>query len=486
MSGTLAQSAARGMFFTLGAQGVKIVLQLASVAILSRLLTPNDYGLLAIVLVIVGAGEIFRDFGLTAASIQAPTLRRGQRDNLFWLNAAIGATLCIIVFFVSWPATWITGLPQIQAMVQCLSLLFILNGLATQHRASLLRALRFKAIAVVDIAAAVIGLGLAIPAALGGLGYWALVLQQLVVTAVGMAGAVALARWWPRLPDRTESIRDFIGFGWNLVATNLLMYAGSQLDTVLVGARFGTGALGLYNRAFQLVMTPLNQVRAPINSVAQPVFARVQGDQPRFERYVVAGQLALGYGIGIVLAVLAALSTPVVAVMLGPRWLDAAPILCLFAIAAMLSNISMIGYWVYVSRGLTAQLFRYTMVSLAIKVVCLVTGSFFGVVGVAAGFAIAPALSWPISLWWLSRLTPMPVRELYAGAARILAVCLAAAFAAAGAGVIAAGGLAPVAQLGIGGVAGLLAAAFFLVFPLFRNDAATLVWFARLMLNRKK
>lgn len=485
MSGSLAQSAARGMFFTLGAQGVKILLQLVSVAVLARLLTPHDYGLIAIVLVIVGAGEIFRDFGLTAASIQAPTLSRGQRDNLFWLNTAIGVVLSVVVFLVSWPAQWVTGLAEITPVVQCLALLFVLNGLATQHRANLLRQLRFKAIAAIDIGASFIGLTVAVVAALGGLGYWALVLQQLTIGAIGMVGAVALGRWLPRLPDRTESIRGFIGFGWNLVATNLLMYAGSQLDTVLVGARYGTSALGLYNRAFQLVMTPLNQVRGPINSVAQPVFARVQNDQVRFERYVVAGQLALGYGIGLVLAILAALSWPVVTVMLGPRWLEAAPILCLFAIAAMLSNISMIGYWVYVSRGLTAQLFRYTLVSLAIKVVCLVTGSFFGVVGVAVGFAVAPAISWPISLWWLSRITPMPVRELYAGAARILVVCVAAAAAAWGAGVQLSAELPPVAQIVIGGFAGLAAAALALLVPLIRRDAGTLVWFARLMVNRK-
>ena len=91
MSGSLAHSAARGMMFTLGSQAVKIVLQLLSVAVLARLLSPHDYGLITLVLVVVGAGEIFRDFGLTPATIQSPTLSTAERDKLFWLNTAIGA-----------------------------------------------------------------------------------------------------------------------------------------------------------------------------------------------------------------------------------------------------------------------------------------------------------------------------------------------------------------------------------------------------------
>ena len=151
MSSTLAHSAARGAFFTLAAQVAKIVLQFLSVIVLARLLTPHDYGLLAIVLVVVGVGEIFRDFGLTTASIQAPVLTRGQRDNLFWINSAIGVVLTIVMFFLAWPIEAVTDEPEIVGMVHWLSLLFLLNGLATQHRANLARDLKFKAMAVIEV-----------------------------------------------------------------------------------------------------------------------------------------------------------------------------------------------------------------------------------------------------------------------------------------------------------------------------------------------
>lgn len=484
MSSSLAHSAARGALFTLAAQIAKILLQLLSVVILARLLTPHDYGLLAIVLVIVGIGEIFRDFGLTTASIQAPALTTGQRDNLFWINAAIGVVLTVIMFFLAWPLAQITGETELVGMVHWLSLLFLLNGAATQHRATLARHLQFKAMAVIEVSAAAIALGVAVGSALLGAGYEALVAQQLTGGAVILAGSVIAGRWLPHCYSRRESVRELISFGWNIVATNLLVYAGSQIDTVIVGLRFGTTPLGLYNRAFHLVMTPLNQVRSPTKNVALPVLSRVQEDRPRFDTYVTWAQLLLGYGLGIPLILVAALAEPFVRIMLGPQWLEAIPIVSLFAIAGLLTTLAFVGYWVYLSRGLGTQLFRYTIVTTIIKIICIVAGSQFGLLGVAVGFAVAPAISWPLSLFWLSRVTPMPTAKLYAGAARILVVAALTGTAAWGAGrLVAPAG--PWAMAAVGLVAGLLVAACALVIPVYRRDARNLVTFLRLMLSRR-
>lgn len=483
MSSGLAHSAARGAFFTLAAQVIKIVLQFLSVIVLARLLTPHDYGLLAIVLVIVGVGEIFRDFGLTTASIQAPELSDGQRDNLFWINAAIGIVLTAVMFALAWPLQQITGEPEILGMVQWLSVLFLLNGLATQHRANLARELKFKALAVIDIAAAAVALAVAVVAALLGAAYGALVLQQLTSGVVVLIGCVIAGRWLPRWYSRRDSVKELLGFGWNIVATNLLVYGGSQIDTILVGLKFGTTPLGLYNRAYQLVMTPLSQVRSPTKNVALPVLSRVQEDPPRFNNYVTSAQLLLGYGLGLPLILVTALSDPIVRIMLGQRWVEAIPIVALFAVAGLLTTLAFVGYWVYLARGLGKQLFRYTIVTTLIKVTCIVIGSFHGVLGVAIAFTVAPALSWPLSLFWLSRITPMPTARLYAGAGRILAACAWTGAAAWGASLLAVSwGI--WAALIVGLVAGFAAAALLLVAPTYRKDWRSLTGFLRLMLKR--
>ncbi|MEQ6896516.1 lipopolysaccharide biosynthesis protein [Microbacterium sp. KR10-403] len=482
-SSSLAHSAARGALFTFVAQAAKILLQLLSVVVLSRMLTPHDYGLLAIVLVVVGIGELFRDFGLTSASIQAPVLTDGQRDNLFWVNTGIGLILAVTMFFLAGPIEILTGEAQIAGVIRALAALFLLNGLATQHRANLSRDLKFRSLAVIDITAAGIALLVAIIAAFLGANYWALVAQQLTSSVIILAGVTIAGHWFPRRYSRQYSIRELLNFGWNIVATNLLVYAGSQIDTILVGLKFGTTSLGLYNRAYQLVMTPLGQVRSPMKGVALPVLSRVQQDRGRFDSYVTSAQLMLGYSLGIPLALVTALAGPIVKIMLGPRWLAAAPILSLFSIAGLLTTIAFVGYWVYLSRGLGRSLFFYTIVTTAIKILCIIIGSFFGVVGVAIGFVIAPALSWPLSLFWLSRVTPMPTAKLYAGAGRILlaTACVGLVAWEASQFVISVG---PWAMLAVGVAAGLVTAAVALFLPVYRRDSRNLVAFVRLMFKR--
>lgn len=484
MPGALAHAAARGALFTLGAQGARIALQLLSVVILARLLTPHDYGLLAIVLVAVGLGEIFRDFGLTSASIQAPQLSAGQRDNLFWINALIGAVLAALLFALSWPLGELTGLAELVGITQWLALVFVLNGLATQHRASLMRAVRLKPLAVVDVLSAAIALGVAVAVASLGGGYWSLVVQQLCSALVSLLGVVIVGRWMPRWYSAAHDIRAMVAFGWHLVAANLVQYAASQVDTVLIAARFGTSPLGLYNRAAQVVLAPLSQVRSPLQAVALPVLARVQEDQPRFEAYLKGAQLALGYLLGIPLALAAGLAEPLVTIMLGSAWADAAPLLRMFAIAGLLTTLSYVGYWVYLARGLGTQLLRYTIVTAVLKIACIAVGSSFGLVGVAVAFAVHPAIAWPISLLWLSRATPLPTRALFEGAARVFAVAILAGVPAWLVG-SAAASLGPLLAVGAGVAAGLVAAAAALLLPVFRRDARALRSFVRLMVRRR-
>jgi PST family polysaccharide transporter len=129
------------------------------------------------------------------------------------------------------------------------------------------------------------------------------------------------------------------------------------------------------------------------------------------------------------MAFAAGAAVPLVGLFLGSGWGDVAPVFALLAIAGAFQTLSYVGNWIYLARALTGQLFWYSLVSLTIKVVCVVVGSRWGIVGVAAGYAIAPAIAWPISLWWLSRLTPIPVRELTFGALRITACAVVAGLA---------------------------------------------------------
>jgi O-antigen/teichoic acid export membrane protein len=411
--------AARGAAITMIGQGARIVLQLASVVVLARLLTPVDYGLLALVLVVVGIGEIFRDFGLSTAAVQAKHLSRGQQDALFWTNTGLGVTLTVLVFLLAGPIADAWNRPPLFHMLQVLSLTFTINGLSTQYRAHLNRQLSFGWLSISDVGGQAGGLVVGIVCASLGAGYWSLVAQQLAQVFVVLVLLAIGSRWLPHWPRGDRDIRSLVKMGAHFGATQGLYYVMNNLDTVTIGIRFSPTALGVYNRGFQAISTPLNQLRAPATTVAVPVLSRLHDDPKRAGQYLVRGQLALGYTLVAGLAIAAGAARPVVAVLLGSRWTEAVPIVAFLAIAGCMSTLSFVGLWVYLARGMARQLMQYTAVSLVLQLICIVGGSQWGVNGVAAGYAVAAALEWPLSLWWLSRRTEIPLGELTAGATRI-------------------------------------------------------------------
>lgn len=425
--GALGQSAARGAMVTLAGQGGRMVLQIVSVAVLARLLAPEDYGLLAMVVVIVGVGEIFRDFGLSSAAIQAPTLSRDQRSNLFWINTGIGVLLAVIVLSAASLIATLYHREELVGVARALSVTFVLNGLATQFRADLVRSLRFGRVAAAELTAPAVALSTAVVTAMAGWGYWALVAQNIAQSVTLLTAFAIASRWVPGRPRRGVPMRGLLSFGWKLVGTQLIGYASNNVDTLIIGLRFGAGPLGYYNRAFRLLMSPLTQLRAPTTTIALPVLARLQDDEDRFSAYLLRGQQALGYTLVAGLGVVAATAEPITTIFLGDRWLAVAPLLRFLALAGMFQTLAYVGYWVYLARDLTGDLFRYTLVSSAVRITCIAVGSQWGVVGVAAGYALAPALTWPLSLWWLSRRSAVPVRGLIIGALRMLTCALVAA-----------------------------------------------------------
>lgn len=419
---TLGAAAVSGAKVSMLGQAARIVLQLCSVVVLARLLSPSDYGLFAIVLLAVGVAEIFRDFGLSAAALQAPTLTGQQRDNLFWLNAALGLLLMLITIGIAAPFAHLFGQPALAPLLAVASGTFLLNGLAAQYKAGLNRDLKFSAVAFTEVITQAVGLVVAVALAAAGSGVWALVYQQLTVAACTFGFVAGFARWRPGRPARRVGTMQFLRFGRNMLLTQLVGYGTNNVDSLVLGLRIGPAELGLYSRAYQMLMRPLNQMRVPLSNVAISVLSRLQDDLQRSNEYIKKGQIVLGYTVAVALSLAAGSSAPLVAIMLGPQWAEVAPLLSILTIAGILQLPSLVGYWVYVSRGLTGHLFRYSLVTFVLQCVTVLLGSAWGTIGVAVGFATAAALEWPLSVWWLSRHTVIPVAALVAGTFRILAV----------------------------------------------------------------
>ena len=339
MTAGLGNVAARGAGITLMSQVIRFALQLGSLMVLARLLSPQEFGVVAMVTAITNVMEIVRDFGLSSAVMQAKELNDAERTNLFWANTGIG-TGCALVVTLSAPLiVRMYGTSVVGPIVLALGWLFVVSGVNTQFRAELSRSLRFKALAVTDIAAQAGSIAVAISLAAAGAGYWAVVGQQITLVVLTCASNVILCKWRPGLPRRSVSIRRFFRFGGSVLGTNVIGYATNNLDNVAIGIYWGSGPLGLYSRAYQLLMVPLQQVSVPMTRVVLPVLSRVQDEDETYARYVSKAQLVGCYMLASGFAVAAGVSVPLVALLFGPKWSGVAPIFAALAIGGIFRGI---------------------------------------------------------------------------------------------------------------------------------------------------
>lgn len=416
----LGSHAARGAKVLMLGQGVRIAVQLVSVVVLARLLDPSAYGLFALALAVVSFGEVFRDFGLSTAAIQAVSVSRDQQSNLFWLNLGIGILLTAACVIFAPLLGIASGHSQSTELLRLMAGTFILNGAASQYRADLNRALRFEALVVSDVGGPIVGVCLGVGAALAGWGVWSLAVQQIGGVLTTTVLAAVMAGWLPRMPNRRGDVRPMMSFGLGMVGTQLVGYFNNYVDTLTIGLRLGPAQLGVYDRAYQVLMKTVNQFRNPSMSVALPVLARLEPGTAEADRMLLRGQVALGYTIVPGAALAAGAASPVVALALGPQWTASVPVFAVLAVAGGLQTVGFVSAWVYVSRGLTSKLFLYSAISLALRAAFVLAGSHWGIVGVAIGYATAPAVGIPLGYALLGRWTPLPVRGLLMGAVRII------------------------------------------------------------------
>ncbi|MDN4475430.1 lipopolysaccharide biosynthesis protein [Demequina sp. SYSU T00192] len=424
---SLASSASRGASITLAGQLLRTGTSTIGLVVLARLLSPQDFGLVAMVAAVVGLGEVVRDLGLSTASIQARQLSGGQRSNLFWLSTSIGIALSVIIGSCASAIAGTYDEPRLAAIVPVLAATFTLNALGAQHRALANREMAFGKLAVIETAPPIVGLLVACVLAALGASYWSLVAQQVTIAALGAILAWLLVRWRPGMYARSERIGHLLTFGGNLVAVQLLGYLSRSIDTVVMGVKFGASALGMYDRAFQLVMLPLNQLNAPATRVALPVLSTLQDDARRYARYVEHGQRMLLYPILAILGLMSAVAPDLIEAVLGSQWSPASTYMRILIVGAAAQAASYATYWIFLSHGRTASNLKFALATRPIVIGSIVLGSLVGPLGIPAGYSIGLLILWPIGYAWVRSYQGVDASRLLRSGAIGIAVYLPAA-----------------------------------------------------------
>lgn len=392
----------RGGAVTISAQIVKLLAQFATIAVLARLLEPSAFGLVAMTAAAVAFLELFKDLGLSAATVQRATLSHEQVSTMFWLNVALGVLAAVLTAALAPALAWFYGEDSLVGITLCLAAGFIVSGFSTQHLALLRRQMRFKALALLQLTAELLGMAAAIGAAFGGAGYWALVVQRLVWVTVLTLGAWIACSWRPGAFGPWRGVRELLGFGGNVAISNLVGLLARSADQVLIGWFWGAAALGLYERASKLVLLPLNNLNAPLHAVAMPALSRAADEPERHRRAYLRmveklAMVTMPAGVLLVVA-----PDWIVGLALGPQWLSAAPVLAWLGLTAIYQPVTYTLSWLLMSQNRTGEMRSFSLFNALVLVAAIAVALPYGMEAVAAVYALSglcvrvPALLWMV------------------------------------------------------------------------------------------
>lgn len=383
--------------------------------VLARLLFPEDYGLAAMVLVFAGIVPVFSDLALGAALVQRRNLTESDRSTVFWTSAGIGAAFTFLGIGLSWPAAAFFGEAEVQPLFAALSLTFVVTSLGTTQRALLTREMDFRALELRLMAASFLAGMLGIGLAASGYGAWAIIGQQIAAAVASTILLWAFSPWRPSLAFSTASLRRLAGFSSNVFGTRLLFYFNRSSDNVLVGRVLGAGSLGAYNLAYNVMLAPLNRLGWPIAEVLFPAFSHMQDEPGRMaSAWVRVNRLVGAFTVPATLG-LVIVAPEFVTAVLGARWAAAEPVIRLLAWVGLLQSLGTLNSAILQARDRTGTLLRYAVVALVASLVAFGVGLEWGIVGVAAGYAIASTFVEPYYAWLTARAVQTPLSALLRG-----------------------------------------------------------------------
>lgn len=396
------------------AQVAQFGLNLLSVVVLARLLSPRDFGLVAMVGTIMGFLRIFNDAGLSMATVQRDEITHAQVSNLFWTNIALGG-FASLVLIVSAPAiAWFYREPRLVSVTLLLSMNFLMSGSAVQHMALLKRQMQFKKIAVIQIGSVAAGVLVGIGMAWQNFGYWSLVGMQLTTPLLAFVLTWFSSKWRPQWISRRSGTRPLLGFGANLTASSFIWSVARGTDAILIGRVYGSAPLGLYSRAASLVARPLDQAMAPIEAVLTPTLSRLVSQPDRYRRVALQVFEAVVVTSFLFTGLLLALARPIVLVALGPKWSEAVPIFAGFSLVALYIPIGGIAGWLVTTQGRGQEVLGGSLISSVSTVIAFLVGLSFGPGGVAVCYSIfCCVIALPTTFYIVGRRGPVSTKDLW-------------------------------------------------------------------------
>lgn len=429
-SAELGRSALRGGVIAVASTYGSGILQIAAVVILARLLTPEDFGLVAIVTLLTGFAPLLIDFGLGEVTTQREKITEGQISSLFWLNSGIAFAIAVIVALCSPIIAWIYREPRLESIALYSAITFVLVGMSGQHISLLRRTMQFAAIAKIQILSTLAGLAIAIPLAMRGYGYWALVLRPIVSALFVVAGAWLACRWRPGLPVFDRDVKSMVRFGMHVVGYSIVASMSRAVDRVALGLFYQPREVGFYHNALLLYENSIVSALTQLHSVGSTALSKLQSNPTGLRQKYEAALSTLAFFVMPAAVILSVTAQDLVVILLGEKWRESGLLLSIIALRGIFHVIQGSQGWLHLSSGRPDRWKNWGMVTAIVQVIAVLGGVPFGPTGVAVAFVLASWLMAFPSISYAGR----PVGIGAASVIRLVGRQLLGAIAAAAAG----------------------------------------------------
>lgn len=390
---SLKESAVSGLKWTTASKIGQQTLQFSTLIILARLLLPEDFGLMASAMVVIGFVNVFRDLGLSAALIQKQNLSDELFSSVFWLSVAIGLIMMLALIIFSPYIADFYNANVLVPILQVLSLSFLFSGLSAVQQALLEKELKFKIISKIELFATFLAAVTGITMAILKFGIWSLVLQNLVFTFT------VSSLFWIRLSKRPKfffkwrEIKSIYNFSANLAGFNILNYFVRNADYILIQKFLGEQQLGYYTLAYRLMLYPLKNITAVMTRVMFPLLSKIQNDNKRFRDIYLKlvntiSLLSFPLMLGLV-----AVSDNFVIVVFGAKWEPVTTLILILAPLGLLQSIYTPAGIIYQAKGRTDWWFRWGLLTGVLFVTAFWIGLEWGIIGVALAYLIVNVIT---------------------------------------------------------------------------------------------
>lgn len=430
MSGALRSKTVKAVgYLGLGGALGKVV-SLGATLVMARLLSPADYGLMSMAMILVGFVGFFNEVGIGAAIVQKTDLSETEVNGCFSFSLLASLVLFALTALLSIPVASFFDNPALQPMIVVLATTFVLGAIGTVPLAFLRKEMHFKAVAGINIAGLIIQSAVALVLAWNGAGAWSLVIAFVASTLLQSIGAFYLSSWRPTSLRGLRAALGLVRYGLQVTMTRIFWYLYNNADKVVIGKVLGNHPLGIYDMALSLATLPTSQITSLATNVSSPLFSRLQENKDQLQAYILHFTRGIAYVTYPTLIGMLMCANELIAFLLGKEWMTMLVPFGALCLMGLVRSVDPLLSQVLISIGRAKELSGYTLMCGIVMTAAIIVGALAdGLFGVSVAWVVVyPLLSIRL-LYLVSRATGLPMRSYYHALLPVIAATAAMAAA---------------------------------------------------------